>query len=402
MGRILLIIGIIGTSGVIAPLNAQWNFSLAYDQEYNDNPFRLPETQNSWVSSIDFGLEKEFKDFAIGYNGNYSRFNSIMERNFYWYQLGLRGGTEMTRWGFYGEQRINKSDYQLYDYLNVTSYLQHQFMLKQTSIIWNGSINYNRYKELVELNNWKFNTSLQGHKSLPSRTTLIGGISFHYKIYPNSTGETYFIPDSAMTPMSYLSTTNQFSISGNGHGRGRGKMGYLSPKAYTDLETASASQFTFWLRLAQSLTQSTGLAVQYQQRNILSGSDRFVSGLSYSYSQESQLFDDPMSHEGYSIGSELTQLLPFNITLKLAGYYMTKNYSAQGIYLDEGNYDSAILRQDVSKTAWASLRKNIGINFRARAAIVLYLYYQWLDNQSNSYWYDYKNTATSFGLEFEF
>jgi len=402
MGRILLIIGIMGTSLAIVPLNAQWNFSLTYDQEYNDNPFRLPETQNSWVSSIDFGLEKEFKSFAIGYYGNYSRFNSIMERNFYWHQLGLWGGTETTRWGFYGEQRINKSDYQLYDYFNVTSYLQHQFLLKEMRITWNGSINYNQYKELNELNNWKVNTSLQGHKSLPTRTTLIGGISFHYKIYPNSTGETYFTPDSALTQMSYLSTVNQFSISDNGHGRGHGRMGYLSPKAYTQLETTSASQLTFWLRLAQSITQKTGLAVQYQQRKILSGSDRFVSGLSYSYSQESQLFDDPMSHEGYSVGSELTQLLPFDITLKLAGYYTTKNYSAQGIYVDAETYDSSILRQDLSKTAWASLRKNIGINFRDGAAIVFYLYYQWLDNQSNSYWYDYANRSVLIGLEFEF
>jgi len=70
--------------------------------------------------------------------------------------------------------------------------------------------------------------------------------------------------------------------------------------------------------------------------------------------------------------------------------------------VDTENYDESILRKDENQTAWLSLRKNIGLNFRNGGQIALYFYYQWIDNKSNSYWYDYENTASSVGLEFEF
>lgn len=395
--KIKFIIFIIGVFVNVIAASAQWNFSLTYDQEYNDNPFRLPEAQKSWVSTVDFGIERGFENINLGYYGSFSRFNSIAERNYYWHQFALWGGSDSTNWGVYGEQRLNSSNYNVYDYVNATAYFRKRFFLLGMMTNWSSSIYLNRYSQLSELNNWRFNSNIRIQKSFATRTTIISGLGFDYKDYLNS------IQESLVDGEPMFNENNDFSnmYGNNGRGRGRGK-GYLVEDSYTNFETASVSQLNYWIRLAQSLTQTTGLAVQYQTRQLITGLDRYVSGLSYSYSQESQFFDDPMSYESHSIGSELTQLLPFSSTLKLAFYFMAKNYSSQGIYVDAENFDESILRQDEYRTAWLSLKKNIGLNMKNGGQISLYFYFQWLDNQSNSYWYDFENRASSVGLEFEF
>ena len=179
-------------------------------------------------------------------------------------------------------------------------------------------------------------------------------------------------------------------------------MGYLSTRTYTNFENTSVSQLVFWLRLAQSITPTTGLAVHYQNRYLITGMDRFISGLSYGYTQESSLFDDPMSYEGHSLGLELTRLLLFEMSLKFGTYYTTKNYSAQGVYLNEEDYSENILREDKHKTAFLSLQKNLNLNFRDGSELIFHLDYQWTNNKSNSYWYDYSNQIYSAGIELQF
>jgi len=391
---VVFIMFIVWLSNTIPRANAQWNFSIAYDQEYNDNPFRLPQEQPSWISSLQFGAEKSLSNFSLGYYGNFSYFNSILDRNYYWHQLAIWGGSDTTSWGMYGEQRMNKSQYNLYDYFEANGYLQHRLFVRGIKITFNSSLNINQYKELPDLNNWIVNTSFQAHRSFATRTTLMGGLNISYKSY-----FTTHINES------YDSSPDQFYMGETfyGRGHGRGGRGYLSSASYDNFASSSSvSQLGFWARIAQSLTRTTGVAAQFQSRKLLTGSNRFVSGISYSYNQESQLFDDPMSYESNSLGIEITQLLPFETILKLAGYYTTKNYSAQGIYLDAENYDESILREDQYQTMWLNLRKNIGINFANGGGIVLNFHYQWVNSQSNSYWYDYNNHQASLQLQFEF
>jgi len=399
-----IILFLIGIMIGIPNVYAQWDFNLSYDQEYNNNPFRSPIPQESWVSTFSFNVQKGFDDLFVGYYGNLSYFNSITERNFYWHQLALWGGSDTTSWGIYGEQRINKSEYNIYDYSTATAFLRHRFFIRDFMLRWNGAFYLNQYKQLPELNNWKFNTNVQVNRSFQTRTTIIGGFSYNYKSYLNSVAEEAYLEEPNLTLQNFAAASIVSSTFGNGRRRqlkGNGN-GYLSNAAYVNFQTMTLSQISFWIRLAQSLTQTTGLAVQYQSSRLLSGSDRYVSGLTHHYSRESQIFDDPMGYQSNSYGSELTQILPFSITLKLAAYYTSKDYTSQGIYLDEENYDDTTFRRDIYRTAWLNLRKNMGINLRGGGQIVVYLYYQWIENQSNSYWYDYSNKATSIGIEFGF
>ena len=382
-------------------LFSQWDFNLSLDQSYNNNPFRLPEQQESWISSINFGIERQLNSFEVNYSGSYNYFEAIDVRNFYWHQVGIAFNSQKTNFGIKAEHRINQTDYNIYNYSMLTGYFNQQFQFSKFNWLWSNAAFYNNYSELSQLNNWEINSNIRIHRTLPTRTTLIGGTGIYYKRYTNS---------EQTIPIDTTSNQIMASILGNGRGEpggGRHTMmgnggGYFSKTVYSNFEVPSITQIRLWTRLAQSITSTTGVAVQYNYQNLLSESARFVTGISYNYSEESEIFDDPMGYKGSSIGGELTQLIFGGMILKSAFYYKDKQYVSQGIYTDAESYEGSILRNDINKTFWINLQKRVGINFRGGSDLILKFNYQWINNQSNSYWYDYSNQHVSLGLEFQF
>jgi len=381
-------------------LLSQWNLTLSLDQAYNNNPFRLPEQQESWISSLNFGIQRQFNNFFINYDGQFNYFEAMGNRNFYWHQVGVGFGSENTNFGMNVEQRVNKTDYNIYNYSMLAGYFNQQFQLAKFNWLWSNGAFYNDYSELSQLNNWEINSNLQIHRTFPTRTTIMGGTGIYYKRYTNSE---LTVPLDTATTQIYESAlgNGKGGSSGGRHGTIGSDGGYFSQIIYADFEVPSITQIRLWGRLAQSLTATTGLAVQYNYQNLLSESARFITGISYNYSEESQIFDDPMGYEGSSIGGELTQLLFGGIILKGAFYYRDKQYVSQGIYTDAEIYDGSILRSDIDKIFWLNFQKRVEINFREGSDLIFKFNYQWINNQSNSYWYDYSNHQVSIGFEFQ-
>ena len=52
----------------------QWRASLYLAQAFDDNPFRLPDAQGSWISTLDVGIQKDFNFISLSYSGSFSRF----------------------------------------------------------------------------------------------------------------------------------------------------------------------------------------------------------------------------------------------------------------------------------------------------------------------------------------
>lgn len=388
-------------------LFSQWNFNLSLDQAYNDNPFRLPEQQESWISSINFGIQHDFNNFFINYQGSYNYFEAIDVRNFYWHEAGVGFNSQKTNFGIYAEQRVNQTDYNIYNYSMLTGYFNQQFQFGNLNWLWSNDVFYNNYSELLQLNNWEINSNIRIHRTFQTRTTLMGGTGIYYKRYTNSEQTVTYDTTSNQIMASILGNGKQGSGGGKGTGGRRYDMtgsggGYFSQTVYADFEVPSITQIRFWTRLAQSLTSTTGLAVQYNYQNLFSESARFVTGISYNYSEESEIFDDPMGYKGSSIGGELTQLIFNGMILKGTFYYKDKQYVSQGAYIDAEVYDGSSLRSDINKTFWIYIQKRVGINFRGGSDLVLKFNYQWISNQSNSYWYNYSNQQVSLGLEFQF
>jgi hypothetical protein len=299
--------------------------------------------------------------------------------------------------GIYAEQRLNTRDFEFYDYLTYNAYLNHQFQPKGIKIYFAANVEVNDYKHLDEIDNFKLSSSMRLHKSFPSRTTLIAGGIINFKKYINSYPQ-------EISPADTQINMNVMDGPGNGFGGGGGGIGeggHSNYPIYTDIETPGVSQLRLWLRAAQSLTATTGLALQYQNSFLLSGSNRFVAGVTYGYSEESKIFDDPMGYESSSLGSELTQLLPARILLKGAFYYTTKNYTSQGIYIDAENYDESTLRKDSYRTFWIRVQRNFSLSSNGNSSLLLRFNFQWINNKSNSYWYSYENKYTSVAFEFQ-
>lgn len=373
--------------------NAQWNASVTLDQEYNTNPFRSPEAQASWISNMNGKLQYDWQKYAIRYDGSYLKFNLMPERNFYWHQFALLGGSDTFIYGVTAEQRFDRSDYRMYDYISSAAYLNYRFKLSEIWLTSSNNISLNNYSQLKQLSNWQFNSRLQFNKGFHTKTSVIGGVGLYFKKYLPTQAE-YVI-----TGVDSIFSNQTF----RGGGRGRGQGTYMTPiYEYLPSESPSLAQASYWLRIAQSITPTTGMAIQFQQRLLIKGLDRYISGLAYDYSSESQLFDDPMGYESLSIGSEITKLFPAGFTLKMAYYLTSKNYVSQGIYLDSENFDDQTLREDLFEMAWLSLKKQIFFSEVNDRGLILAFNFQWLKNHSNSHWYHYKNRNSSLGLELSF
>jgi hypothetical protein len=365
-------------------ISAQWMGDISINNAYDSNPFRTPGAEASWVSSLDLGVQHTYKSVSLSYMGSYTRFNQIIDRNYYWQQGAIFGRLNKTRWGLYAEQRLNENEYNVYDYLNYAAYLNSQFNLSGFNFYWAVNFNLFNYEQLEDINNYRLSGTFRFNKSFQTRTTFILGSTIYYKKYTTS-----------------YSTVETISDSSSQHGGGNRSWQDQEYSIYSEIEAPSVSQLQLWARVTQSITQTTGFAIQYQRRSLLKGSNRFVDGITYGYSEESQIFDDPMSYESDSWGSEITKIFPAAFTFKGAFYYTVKNYALQGIYIDAENYQESVLREDGYKTIWLSLQKNISLGFTQNNVLLLRLYYQWIKNDSNSYWYNYKNSYLSLNLEFQ-
>lgn len=406
---LVIFLGALNNAGL-----AQWNFSFAFDQEYNNNPFHLPENESSWISSLDVGIEREVGKILLSYYGSYANLANLSDRNFYWHQFAVGSGSDTTNWGVYAEQRINRQEFKLYDYQDVDAYFNHKFFIQNIINHWNAKVQFNQYQELPELNNWKLFTNFRFQKTLRTKTTLITHLGIDFKNYLKTNQVIEILPDSSLDELNFsiagtsADQTTELIGMGNGKGGGKGKGyfhgngggGYLSTVSYANMENSSVAQFWLSLRIAQSVTPTFGLAAQFYRRFLLTGNDRYIAGLSDSYSRESEIFNDPMGYESDSYGLDMTKLLPFDITLKAAAYYVAKNYSSQGIFSDAENYDETNLRNDKYKMLNINARKNFDLTGNLILSAIVS--YHLSENKSNSYWYNYSNQYASIGFEFQF
>jgi len=357
------------------------------DGAMDSNPFRYIEEENSWISEIGFGIQPKIEDLYVSYTGNYTRFEKITDRNFYWHQAALFADIKDSELGILFQQTLNTTDYEILNSNQLSGYFNSFFSSGDFNFYINleGMLNY--YSQLEELDNFNFNAGIKMHRSFETGTTIILGTIFHYKNYLNN-----IIVEDSVT---------QTTSGGSGQG-GHNPGGQIVNTIYSEYNAPSVSQLQYWLRLAQSVTKTTGLAAQFQSRIIVGGTSRYLSFISFNYADESQIFDDPMGYENYSYGVELTQLLPLGIVLKGSFYRNKKDYATQGIYTDLENYDFNQLREDTRNDIDISIKKRIASKFLGSNNVSINLNYHLVDNESNSYWYNYESSYVGLGFSLNY
>lgn len=387
-------------SVLVAKGIGQFQFSVSTNQSYESNPFRFVNNEASWVADYNFNLQYDFTGFLISYQGNYNFFAEFADRNFYQQQFSGFKRSESYETGFYFQNRINDQLYDFYDYSTLSLYLNKRFNPEFVLVFFNADAAYNNYNELQDLNHLLLTGAIKLQKSFATRSTIIAGFGYKYKYYLN----TLVVGQEAAGV--------QYSILGNGYGQGgpgmRGReypgMGYSDSLSvyFSQVPALSVSQLNWYVRMAQSVFDNTGFAVQYSQSILADGNNRDVAGLTYNYADESQFFDDPMGYEQKTAGAELTQILPAFVQLK-AGYYFThKDYAVQNRYIDDLTLDDSNLRSDDRNIFWLTLLKRFNIHIMGAQFLSASFDFQKLINKSNSYFYNYQNTSFNFSLSLEF
>ncbi len=107
-----------------------------------------------------------------------------------------------------------------------------------------------------------------------------------------------------------------------------------------------------------------------------------------------------MSYNGQIVGTEITQLLPYQILIKGAYYMDWRQYIGQPSYIEPDIYDPNIQREDKSNTAWIYLEKTFDFKLFSQNSVTMTLTFQWKENQSNSYWYEYTMNYGSLGIRY--
>lgn len=339
----------------------QIRIGLSTHQEYSTNPFEMYDNTETFISTVNGGIEYTKDQWNAGYYGAFNSFMQVPERNFFWQQVGLWYSNEVTQFGAYLENRKNRVDYTFYDYSYFSAYIKHNFDF--SCCTWNlfGSANYTKYAELTNLNNWKFSSGVQIIKGFDTKTTIISAVYTNMKVYHNT--------ELPVQKGFRFNTVNPYILHG-----------------------------ILDLRVAQSITPSTGLALQYYNRTILSGTNEDVL-LSDVIFDETLLYDDPLNSRGNSFGIELTQMLPLNTKFKVSYYYMTSAYPSQGVYLDSETYTNEDIRDDKEHIISASLQMPVEIFNSALDISLGYYYYK---SASNSFYENFTNNSISLGLDFSY
>jgi hypothetical protein len=370
--KLMIILGLMSALKIFP----QFSYNLSTEQVYSDNPFHSQIAEKTLISSFDYSVEYSSDFMNIGYNGSYYNFEAIPERTFYWHNLSFWKNFDNSTLGIFAEQRFGKDVYTYFDYTSITGYYTQLINTGDFHISFSPVINFSKYNSISILDNLKGSFNCSINYGLESGTTFIFGGAFTYKQYldPKQSGS-----------YSYIDSTNQ-----------------LITETYTDKNVSSVSQALSFLRVAQSITSSTGIAVQFTNRSVLSGFGNFVKDLNMIYGDESEIFDDPVNYEGNNLSIELTQLLFEDLTIKGLFFYNNKDYPSQGIYDVSYNYNTVIMRSDKQKIFHLSLNKDFSLNENDDISLSVSLYYQRIENQSNSYLFDYKSNTINLNIGLDF
>ena len=197
------------------------------------------------------------------------------------------------------------------------------------------------------------------------------------------------------------------SGSGNGDGSGRlglntnGQRGGMeSSVEYLMFEEPSTSQLRAWINIGQSLSATTGLSVRFLQRWNLDDRGRAFVGGAVDFIGEEELFDDPYSYESSEGSLTLTQMLDWGVKLKGGAFYLAKRYDYPAT-LDYSDPDAAS-RQDDRFGGWLRVEKRFAGNWLMFSSLRVSLGYVYMQNASNTSYYDFTSNAVSIGMSTDF
>ena len=360
---------------------AQFSGSVGYSWFFEDNPQRIPMGNSEYVNSVksDLSLKLFDKELYLNYSGNFNAFNIINDRTFQMHSLGINYAFNTTSQDeeniFSGiNYSIKKGigEYAAYDFGQTSGFINGKFQIDEIFFLRPAySTSYKIFPALNNLVHYENLLSSQLSKFFETRTGVFleAGIGSMNYSFDNETS---------------------VSLSGSGSGNRNGK------KSSNNTLSFNVVQFRTMIKISQSLFENTGINVHYLYRKNLKDNKGIFQSANYIYSGDDELWDDPYGYSSNEIGTELTQKIPFDITLKLNAEFSNRHYT-------NNLSDTLNMAQRIDERfgVWGGISKTFE-ELPIIDNLELSIEYLLINNSSNSSIFTYKNNMLLFGFQVGF
>ena len=350
--------------GVNSEVRAQFYLTADVEGYYDDNIFnnylQASDFINAFSGELGYDFESEQNTFEVYYTGFLNRYYEYADKSATIHKIGavntylFSENDNPLNVGINYTIRINKEEYDIYDFNQISTYVNYMHSLSEGNKLQAGVIgNRIDYENFSLFSHYQFKAFLRSINSFESRTSFTAAAEIDQKIYIEK----------------------------------------MQSQGLAD-EVLQAKLF---LQLGQGITEGLGLSAFAFFRNNISGGNRYYTDADYVYYEE-ELFNDIYSNEGIETGVTLSYLFRPNIIGKIAGIYEIRNYTDLPAADEEGN-DLNELRKDSQFSVGASLEFGLS---EIISGLYLALNYNYLKNTSNDYFYDYKNQIYAITIGFDF
>jgi len=367
---------------------SQFSKDVEISSYFDDNLYRSPYPISDLFTNIDLRLNFRpgGSNLNLSYDGALFLYQEAKERNFSLHGFGLSyfdyfGSGEKHSYylGLNGSLRFDNEEYNYYDYHQVYAYANVRFDLDFLFLKTGYNFRYRNYSNLSYLTNLRHYGYIQINKPFETRTTFI---------LEGDVGQKSFSGQEIYT-----------TIASGGFGQG----GQNNTTQTTSITTyvPSLSHLILLGRIAQSLHDNIGVYVQYRKKINIGQSISLINA--EGFYQDEELFDDPFSYESTGISSQITWMLPWSIRLQISGNLISKNYISEEAYLSaEDTLALGGLRADDQNYYYLNFSKSFYFNKSWLKLLKVNFYFNYIDNKSNSYWYNYTNRVLGGGIQWIF
>ncbi len=376
--QMLLVFFVLFSFTVYAQLNVAASVSHMIDDNIDNNMYQLQDHLTTLSLDAGFGWGND-QLTTITYSGIYEHYALHKERNAIIHQLSALYEPNISEQFALSleagvSKRIDNESYNIYDH--TLFYLQPiaEYDLSENTEI-GVSYLFNRvvFNNLPNFDYYEHSLQLQSSVYLPTRTTIISKAFMNFKEYD---------------PYTYTSTD---TVTISHPGQGQGSTTRVIRTSEHDVPSAQTSQLAIVVRIAQGITQKTGIAATLQYQWTLQKESRFFLS-NYGTIPDDQLFDNPYGYKGYFWGLMVTQVLPLSVKLRFSFYQQQRIYNSLPAF-DLGENIIAAHREDTRNTLSISAEKEF--RYFSISAI-----FDTITNSSNDPFYTYNNQA--FTLAFFF
>ncbi len=382
---------------------AQRRISVSQITVYDQNIFRNYFAAYDWVNQTTLNLQHNIQlsklSVRFDYKGDLNLFYYYADRLSHAHQVGLESAFNIVEnfrcnLGSAFQLRKYKPDFKFFDYQTLAAYVQFLWDAWQiTPIQFGYRFRFRDFPNLSELSYQEHYVLFQLKHFFPTRTTFIGEFNLGQKNYT-----------SLQIPEEEIVVTPKNSGNGRGqqYGKRHGMMASDTSVVAYNMTAQKAQQISLSLKFAQSIFSKMGVSIEYIKQFSPSNSIRYLTGMEYSYSKDDELYDDPYACEKDELEITVTQILPWQSSLKLYLNLVDKKYLYSIVSdstMSQTQPDEK--RNDQQQLVGLIVEKKFKLN-KALKNLSFYAAANYLANQSNDLYFDFDGFYVYSGFELAF